>query len=141
MADEFTASENGSIKISEEVIVRISSISAKEVEGVAELYGSGTAISELLGKKNQNKPKGVKVEMGENTTEIDIHIVVRFGYKIGEVARKVQESVRFALESYAGVSNAMVNVFVDAVDMGKPAAAVDILDDADESADSESTTN
>lgn len=141
MADEFTASENGSIKISEEVIVRISSISAKEVEGVAELYGSGTAISELLGKKNQNKPKGVKVEMGENTTEIDIHIVVRFGYKIGEVARKVQESVRFALESYAGVSNAMVNVFVDAVDMGKPAAAVDILDDADESADSESTAN
>ena len=32
MAEEFVVSENGNIKISQEVIVRISAISAREVE-------------------------------------------------------------------------------------------------------------
>lgn len=119
MAEDFIASENGSIKISEEVITRISSISAREVEGVAALCAGGSSIGDFLGKKNQNKIKGVRAEIGENSTEVDIHIVVRFGVKIGEVARKVQESVKFALESYVGLDNVLINVFVDAVDIEK----------------------
>ncbi len=115
MADGFIASENGAIRISEEVLTRISSIAAREIDGVVALGTPSGSLGEFLGKKNQFK--GIKVELGENSAEIDIHISVRFGVKICEVARKVQESVKFALESYVGMDSILINVFVDAVDL------------------------
>ncbi len=113
MADGFISNENGNIKISEEVVVRIGAIAAREVEGVAALGAPSASFSELWGKKNQTK--GVKAELTDGSAETDIHISVRLGYKICEVARKVQESVRFALESYVGLTGVTVNVFVDAI--------------------------
>ncbi len=119
MAEGFIVSENGNVNISDEVLIRISSIAAREVDGVVALGAPGGSLSEFLGKKGQSK--GVKVDLGENSAEIDIHICVRFGVKICDVARKVQESVKFALESYAGMDNVLVNVFVDAIDVDKAA--------------------
>ena len=122
MAEGFIVSENGNIKISEEVVNRITSIAAREVDGVVALGTPTGGISDFLGKKNQSKSKGIKVELGENSTEIDIHISVRFGMNICDVARKVQESVKSALESYVGMDNILINVFVDAIDIDSKAA-------------------
>ena len=130
MADGFISNGNGNIKISEEVIVRISAISAREVEGVASLGTPSAPITELLGKRNQTK--GVKAEVNENSAEIDIHISVRLGHKIVDVARKVQESVRFALESYVGLSDVVVNVFVDALCAEKADAEKIIIEEPEE---------
>ena len=130
MADGFISSENGNIKISEEVVVRISAISAREVEGVAALGTPSASISELWGKKNQTK--GVKAELTESSAEIDIHISVRLGHKIVDVARKVQESVRFALESYVGLCDVAVNVFVDSLCAEKADAEKIIIEEPEE---------
>ncbi len=138
MADGFIANENGSIKISEEVVVRISAISAREVEGVAMLGTPSAPLSELLGKKNQ--AKGVKAEISENAAEIDIHLSVRFGYKISEVARKVQESVKFALESYVGLTNVLINVFVDAIDIEKTVSDKMTFEEPEEAAEEEAAS-
>ena len=121
MAEGFIVAENGNIKISEEVVNRITSIAAREVDGVVALGTPTGGIGDFLGKKNQSKSKGIKVELGENSTEIDIHISVRFGMNIRDVARKVQESVKSALESYVGMDNILINVFVDAIDIDNKA--------------------
>ena len=113
MAEDFIAMENGSIKISEEVIIRISAISAREVDGIAGL-GTVSGWSELLGKKAP--AKGIKVEMTEDATIIDVHVTVKFGVKINEVAYKLQETVKNAVEEYAGLENITVNVFVDGIE-------------------------
>ncbi len=113
MTEEFVVSENGNINISQEVIVRISAISAREVEGVAGLGTSGT-LGDLIGKKAS--AKGVKVEMGEGSTVIDVHVTVNFGVKINEVAFNIQRAVKNAVEEYAGLENVTVNVFVDAIE-------------------------
>ena len=133
MADGFISSENGNIKISDEVVVRISAISAREVEGVAALGAPSATLSDLWGKKNQTK--GVKAEITETSAEVDIHISVRMGYKISEVARKVQESVRFALESYVGINNVLVNVFVDSISAEKADAEKIIIEEPEEPAE------
>ena len=113
MAGEFTATENGNIRISEEVVIRISAISAREVEGVTGL-GSGTGLGDLL---NKNIPaKGIKVSMDEDSTVIDVHVTVKFGVKINEVGLKIQEAVKNAVEAYAGLENVTVNVFVDGLE-------------------------
>lgn len=113
MAEEFVKTENGNIKISDEVIVRISAISAREVEGVAGL-GSGAGWGEFLGKKLP--AKGVKVETVDDATIIEVHVTVKFGVKINEVAYKLQETVKNAVESFAGIENVTVNVFVDGIE-------------------------
>jgi len=113
MVDDFIATENGNIKISQEVIVKISAISAREVEGVAGLGASG-GFADLLGKKATEK--GIKVEMTDDATVIDVHITVKFGVKINEVAYKIQQTVKNAVEAYAGIDNVTVNVFVDAIE-------------------------
>ena len=116
MAEEYTVTENGNIKISEEVIVRISAISAREVEGVAGL-GTSLGWGDFLGKKLP--AKGVKVEMTEDATIIEVHITVKFGVKINEVCYKLQETVKNAVEEFAGIENATVNVFVDGIETDK----------------------
>ena len=113
MAEDFITTENGNIKISQEVIIRISAISAREVEGIAGL-GTISGWGELLGKKAP--AKGIKVEMTEDATIIDVHVTVKFGVKINEVAYKLQETVKNAVESYAGLDNITVNVFVDGIE-------------------------
>ena len=114
MAEEFVKTENGNIKISDDVIVRISAISAREVEGIAGL-GTTTGWGDLLGKKLP--AKGVKVEYVDGATIIEVHVTVKFGVKINEVAYKLQETVKNAVESYAGLDNITVNVFVDGIEM------------------------
>ena len=113
MTGEFTSTENGNIRISDEVIIRISAISAREVEGVTGL-GSGTSIGDLL---NKNIPaKGIKVVTTEDGTVIDVHISVKFGVKINEVGYEVQAAVKNAVEAYAGLENVTVNIFVDGLE-------------------------
>ena len=117
MAENFISTENGNIKISEEVIIRISAISAREVEGVTGL-GSASGWGEFLGKK-ASLEKGIKVEMTEDSTTIDVHVSVKFGVKINEVAYKLQQVVKNAVESYAGLENITVNLFVDGIESEK----------------------
>ena len=97
MAEEFVKTENGNIKISPEVIVRISAISAREVEGVAGL-GASSGFAEFLGKVNPEK--GIKVELTDDSAVIDVHITVKFGVKIQEVAYELQKTVKNAVESF-----------------------------------------
>ncbi|MDR3766699.1 MAG: Asp23/Gls24 family envelope stress response protein, partial [Butyricicoccus sp.] len=67
-----TAGDQGTIKISEDVVASIAAIAASETEGVSGLYSSFTDdIANFLGKKNL--AKGVKVQLQQNdTVEIDI---------------------------------------------------------------------
>ena len=116
MVDDFIATDNGDIKIAEDVIVRISAISAREVEGIAGL-GSGSSWGDLIGKKAA--AKGIKVQTTDDGTIIEVHVTVKFGVKITEVARKLQETVKNAVEAYAGIENTTVNVYIDGIDAEK----------------------
>lgn len=116
MADEFIATDNGDIKIAEDVIVRISAISAREVEGVAGL-GSGSSWGDFIGKKAA--AKGIKVQTTEDGTLIEVHVTVKFGVKITDVARRLQETVKNAVEAYAGIDNTTINVYIDGIEADK----------------------
>ena len=119
MTDNFIATENGNIKISEEVILRISAISAREVEGVTGLGSGGGSWCDFLGKKSNDK--GIKVEMTEEATKIEVHVTVKFGIKINEIAYNLQKAVKNAVEAYAGLENITVDVYVDGIEPEKAA--------------------
>ena len=104
--------ENGSVLISEDVIVTIVAHAVEEVEGVVGLnVKPGADIIEMIGKKNWGK--GLKITIAEDETlTVDCNITVAYGQSVVTVANVVQASVTNALESMAGVKIAAVNVNV-----------------------------
>lgn len=111
---ELIPAETGSIKIADEVVAIISGLAATEIEGVAGMSGGlAGGIAEMLGKRNLTK--GVKVEVGEKQAAVDLFIIVRFGVRIPDVAWKIQESVKRAVESMTGLEVVKVNVHVQGV--------------------------
>ena len=76
--------------------------------------GFAGGISEVLsGKKNLSK--GIKVEVGEKETKIDVNIIVEYGSRIPDVAFDIQNRVKTAVEGMTGLKVVAVNVHVQGV--------------------------
>ena len=104
--------ENGSVLISEDVIMTIVAHAVEEVEGVVGLnVKPGADIIEIIGNKNWGK--GLKITIGEeDELTIDCNITVAYGQSVVSVAKAAQDAVSNALESMAGLKIAAVNVNV-----------------------------
>ncbi|UFJ42913.1 Asp23/Gls24 family envelope stress response protein [Brevibacillus humidisoli] len=118
--EEYTAdtekTELGKVQIAPEVLEVIAGMAASEVEGVAQMSGGFVGdIAERLGRKNV--ARGVRVEVGSREAAVDVSIVVKYGYRIPEVARNIQDSVSSAIESMTGLSVVEVNVHIVDVEL------------------------
>lgn len=113
--------EYGKITIADEVVAIIAGLATAEVKGVSTMTGSNIAgsITEMLGKKNLSK--GVKVEVSEKDTKIDLQIVVEYGVRIPEIAWNIQENVKKAVETMTGLKVIEVNIYVQGIDFEKEA--------------------
>ena len=109
--------ENGNINIAEDVVASIAAIAASEVEGVAALTSSSVDIAEFLGKKSTSR--GVKIQITETETVVDVYLTVKYGNVIPSVAKSVQENVANAIESMAGLTVSAVNVHVTGIQFEK----------------------
>ena len=108
-------SQENNIQISEDVVAVIAGMAASEVPGVAEMAGGfAGGISEVLsGKKNMSK--GIKVDILEKSTKIDVNIIVEYGARIPEVAFEIQKRVKKSVENMTGLEVDEVNVHVQGV--------------------------
>jgi uncharacterized alkaline shock family protein YloU len=114
MANTNTDYKLGKVKIVNEVVATIAGLAATEISGVAAMSaGIVGGIAEKLGRKNLSK--GVKVEVGEKETAIDLYIIVNFGVKIPDVALKIQVNVEKAVQTYTGLKVVEVNIHVQGV--------------------------
>ena len=101
----------GTLRIEPDVVAAIGGLAASEVPGVAGM--SGVSLVGML--RNSNLAKGVKVTVGEREAIVDLHIVLEYGVKMPEVAQRVQENVRSAIETMTGLQVVEVNVHVQSV--------------------------
>lgn len=114
--DKADRGESGSIRIADEVVSIIAGLAATEVPGVAGMSGGiAGGIAEMLGRRNLSK--GVKVEVGEKEAAIDLFIIVEYGVRIPEVALRIQEAVKRAVESMTGLTVVEANVHVQGVNL------------------------
>ena len=91
--------------------------------------GWGSELVEKLGKKSFGK--GIKVEVNDDQTNIDIYIVVEFGYPIPKVAENVQREVKMAVETMTGLNVVRINVHVVAVSMKKSGSEEEMVTDSE----------
>ena len=108
-------SDNNEIKIADDVVAIIAGVAVAEVPGVYEMAGgfAGGITEVLSGKKNL--AKGIKVEVGEKDTKIDVNIIVEYGVRIPDVAFEIQNRVKKAVETMTGLTVVEVNVHVQGV--------------------------
>lgn len=107
--------DNNGIRIADDVVSVIAGVAVSEVPGVSGMAGGfAGGISEVLsGKKNLSK--GIKVEVGEKETKIDVNIIVEYGTRIPDVAFEIQNRVKKAVETMTGLKVVAVNVHVQGV--------------------------
>lgn len=114
MAQEIQ-SKFGTISIREEVIATISGVAAMECYGLVGMAPRNVQeeLTDLL--RRENYERGVDVQFNEDSINVQLYIVVEYGVKISEVARNVQERVKYSIESRLGLKVDQINVKVQSV--------------------------
>ncbi|MCX4670977.1 Asp23/Gls24 family envelope stress response protein [Streptomyces sp. NBC_01381] len=109
----------GKTTIADGVVEKIAGIAAREVPGI---HALGGGFSRTMGAMRDRVPggrssagRGVKVEVGEKQTAIDLEVVVEYGVSITEVAADVRENVITAVERMTGLEVVEVNISVNDV--------------------------
>ena len=97
------SASDGSINISEDVVVAIASEAIGEIEGVGAMMTTMTEqlTEQFMGKK---PARGIRMDM-----------TVKYGFAIPETAAKVQDAVMSAVETMTGFSVRAVNVHVGGI--------------------------
>ena len=112
--------EFGSIAIGDEVIATLAGAAAMECYGLVGMAPRNIqeGISDLL--RRDNFERGVDIQFGEESITIQLYIVVEYGVKISEVARNVQERVKYVVETMLGLKVDRINVKVQSVRVTRP---------------------
>lgn len=105
-------SEQGKIRISNDVIMLIAKKAIEEIEGVVSFSGGlPVGIMEFF-SKNTSAKKGVKIKNEETQVVINLSVVVKYGVIIPEIINKVQQKVKKSIEAMTDIEVSKVNVFV-----------------------------
>lgn len=117
MHKEESRTDLGTIRIHKNVIASIASIAALEITGVKRVGGDfRSGLLEWVGKKSLS---AVKVEIDKNDeVKLEVSLVIKYGFLIPDVANKVQENVRAALEKMTNLSLKDININVQAIERG-----------------------
>jgi uncharacterized alkaline shock family protein YloU len=109
----------GRTTIADGVVEKIAGLAARDVLGV---HAMGSGIARTFGAMRERVPgstksatRGVKAEVGELQTALDLEIVVDYGVAITDVAGDVRESVIGAVERMTSLEVVEVNIAVSDV--------------------------
>lgn len=117
MQKEESRTDLGTIRIHKNVIASIASLAACEIEGVK---GVGrdlkSGLLELVGKKAF---AAIRVEIDKNEeVKVEIPLIIKYGFNIPDIANRVQENVRVALEKMTNLSIKDININVQSIEKG-----------------------
>lgn len=110
---EFTSE----VKIAGDVIATIAGLAATEIDGIASMQGNLT--NEIVGKLGmKNLTKGVTIQFEEDGSAVSVAlaVVMKYGYSIPKVCKAVQERVKTAIETMAGLKVSEINIDIVGVD-------------------------
>jgi len=107
-------SDLGTIKIYKSAIATVAAIAANEVEGVKGVSrGAAIRFLELMGAKVTRI--GIEIDQNSNVS-IEVPLVIKYGYHVPDVANKVQENVRQAVEKATNLSVKDINISIKSIE-------------------------
>ena len=113
------ANSRGRTTIADGVVAKIAGMAARDVVGVQALGGGLSrtfgAVRDKVPGGGRSVTRGVKAEVGETQTALDLEIVVDYGVAIVDVANEVRRNVISAVEQMTGLEVVEVNIAVSDV--------------------------
>lgn len=107
--------EMGTIKIADEVIVKIAGHSAESCYGLVAMSSkkASDSLSELFNMENLSK--GITLSHTEEGIEINMYVVVLYGMSIYAVANSTIEKVKYDVETMTGLTVSKVNLTIEGI--------------------------
>ena len=107
--------ELGFITVAEDVISTVAGYAAIECIGIVAMASKRATdgLVELLGRESLKR--GVRVNLMEESATISLYIIVEYGVSIAAVAKNVIETVKYRVETMAGIKVDKVNVTVEGI--------------------------
>lgn len=103
----------GGLIITEDVIAKMASVAAQEVDGVAGLVKKPSDIKSVFSKGAE--AKAVRVTIKDSIINIEIHISVKENHKVTTIAEAVQKNVKTTVQNMTGSAVTRVDVFIEDV--------------------------
>ncbi len=107
------SSFSGDLKISTDVVEKISKMAALEIDGVYDVTTGVIGVKGLI--KKVPIRKAVYVQLSEGVAEITINISVKYASRIPKVCEKVQKNIKSSVQNMTNVTVEKVNVIVTGV--------------------------
>lgn len=105
--------KNGSVKISNFIIIKIAGLAALEVEGVHEVVGFNEESFSYTKQSTDNK--GIKMEIIDNKIYLELTLLVDGNHNIPEVAKNVQESIIDQVMTMTSLEVVEVNLVINGI--------------------------
>jgi uncharacterized alkaline shock family protein YloU len=124
------AVERGTTSIADEVVEKIAGIAVREVPGVYDIGGdvarvlAGLKERIGLGDADDETDRGMRVRLEGRTAQVNVTLVIEYGYVVHSVAEKVRTKVISAIENLLGLEVTEVNILVDDVHVPDDARSV-----------------
>ena len=105
--------DNGTIYITEDVMLKVVGYAALECYGIVAMASKRAkdGLVQWLGRENLSK--GVQLKLVDDMIDVDLFIIVEYGISISAVAASIIETVKYKVERLAGVPVGRVNVCVE----------------------------
>lgn len=110
--------QRGRTTIADGVVQKIAALAARDVPGVHVMGtsgGFGAMRERVPGAGGPSVTRGVKAEVGELQTAVDLELVIEYGAAIPDLAVEVRENVIAAVERMTGLEVVEVNIAVSDV--------------------------
>lgn len=100
--------KNGNLSISQEAITDLVSLAAKEIDGVVLIQQD--APSQIMNFLKRRPLEAVKFEEGSEGLILNLNVILQNGYQITDIAQKIQENIKNALETMLQIPVSIVNI-------------------------------
>ena len=116
---------DGSLKISEEVLSTIAGLAASEVNGVSGLTSCPNTDFKGLFHNKKGASKAIHIEIKDGEAALDVYVNLYLGMKIPDVASEIQTRVKDAVQTMTSITVSKVNVHVVGVTINRNTEAID----------------
>ena len=107
--------EKGYVQISKDVFASLTGCVATQCFGVKGMATKNITNDLVLLLRGEQMAKGVKIEFDNNTVNIELHIVVKYGINIAAACQSIIGEVSFTVARLTGIKVGSVNIFVDSI--------------------------
>jgi uncharacterized alkaline shock family protein YloU len=105
----------GTVRIAPSVIAMIVSLTARAVEGVADMSQVSRPPGRMIGRPNSGTAPGVTLQIRNGSIAADVYIVAQPETNLRKLGQALQRKVREALDQMVGIPADQVNIFIEDV--------------------------